>query len=40
MAKLVAACGLYTRDTYVERFGQVDDDDLRALLDQESGGDI
>ena len=31
---LVAACGLYTRDTYVERFGQVTDDDLRCLLEQ------
>lgn len=37
--ELVAACGLYTRDTYVERFGQVDDDDLRALLAGQSGGD-
>ena len=30
--EIVAACGLYVRDTYVERFGQVADDDLRGLL--------
>jgi len=29
---LVAACGLYMHDTYVERFGQVTDDDLTCLL--------
>lgn len=31
--ELVAACGLYTRNTYVERFGQVTDSELRCLLD-------
>jgi hypothetical protein len=33
--ELVAACGLYMHDTYVERFGQVCDDDLTCLLEQE-----
>jgi hypothetical protein len=30
--ELVAACGLYMYDTYVERFGQVSEDDLGCLL--------
>lgn len=31
--ELVAACGLYMRDTYVERFGNVSDAELRGMLD-------
>ena len=31
--ELVAACGLYMRNTYVERFGQVTDEELRCLVD-------
>ena len=31
--ELVAACGLYMHDTYVERFGNVSDTDLRGLLE-------
>jgi GNAT superfamily N-acetyltransferase len=34
--ELVAACGLYMRDTYVEKFGQVSDDEVAALV--EAGG--
>lgn len=30
---LVAACGLYMHDTYVERFGQVHDADLHRMLE-------
>ena len=30
--ELIAACGLYMYNTYVERFGQVSDDDLRDML--------
>ena len=29
---LVAACGLYTQNTDVERFGKVGEDDLRRML--------
>ncbi|MFI5233204.1 MAG: hypothetical protein ACHQSE_11915 [Gemmatimonadales bacterium] len=36
---LVAACGLYMHDTYVERFGQVEDADLRRLIEREGVGD-
>ena len=32
-SELVAACGLYTHDTYVERFGLLTDSDLDCLLD-------
>lgn len=35
--ELVAAVGLYMHDTYVERFGNVDDSDLRSLID---GADV
>ena len=35
---LIAACGLYLHDTYVERFGQVTDHDLRAILVAEGVG--
>ncbi len=31
--ELVAACGLYVRNTYVERFGGVTDGDLQAMVD-------
>jgi hypothetical protein len=31
--ELIAACGLYMYNTYVERFGQVTDGDLQAMLD-------
>ena len=31
--ELVAACGLYMHDTYVERFGQVSNADLRCVLE-------
>jgi hypothetical protein len=34
----VAACGLYLRDTYVERFGQVSDSEIQALLDAGGAG--
>jgi GNAT superfamily N-acetyltransferase len=30
---LAGACGLYLRETYVERFGGVNDGDLQALID-------
>jgi hypothetical protein len=30
--ELVAACGLYMHDTYVERFGQVTDTDLECMV--------
>lgn len=30
--ELVAACGLYTHNTYVERFGQVSEGELRSML--------
>ena len=30
--ELVAACGLYTHNTYVERFGNVGEDDLACIL--------
>lgn len=36
--ELVAACGLYLHDTYVERFGKVTDEDLRCLLEREGVG--
>ncbi len=29
---LIAACGLYTHNTYVERFGKVSEDDLSPML--------
>lgn len=32
--ELVAACGLYLRDTYVERFGQVSAQDLECQLER------
>jgi GNAT superfamily N-acetyltransferase len=35
---LVAVCGLYLRNTYVERYGLVSDDDIAALL-REAGVD-
>lgn len=35
---LVATCGLYTHDTYVERFGGVAEDDLRPLIEQAGAG--
>ena len=35
--EVVAAAGLYLRDTYVERYGQVTDDDLRAALGADAG---
>jgi hypothetical protein len=31
-ADLVAACGLYTHNTYVERFGNVKEDDVQRVL--------
>jgi hypothetical protein len=31
--ELVAACGLYMRNTYVERFGDVSDADLQTMVD-------
>lgn len=34
--ELIAACGLYMHDTYVERFGQVTDQDLREILRREN----
>lgn len=37
--ELVAACGLYMRDTYVERFGQVSDTDFREVLRDAGVGD-
>ncbi len=35
---LVAACGLYTHNTYVERFGNVSDDDVLRLLGEAGAG--
>lgn len=32
--ELVATCGLYTHNTYVERFGNVADSDLERMLDR------
>lgn len=34
----VAACGLYLSDTYVERFGQVSDGEIQALVDGAGAG--
>ena len=31
---LIAACGLYTHNTYVERFGKVGEEDLRRALQE------
>jgi hypothetical protein len=37
--RLAGTCGLYLRDTYVERYGKVSDDEIQAMIDAAGAGD-